>query len=863
LRVDNIAANPFKGLRPYEENDQVPLFGRDRDLVVMQDRILTSRTTLLFANSGVGKTSFLQARLIPEIKSRYSVCYYNEWTGQDPLQGLLRTIANTAAELDGDQPSVLVLAGGLRKLFNTQPGQRWFLILDQFEEAFQNHRWQPYFEHFINELCDLVVDEDVPARIIFAMRGEFLGDLSVFDNRIPDVFNSYYHLKHPDKLGAATIIEQTCAHFDIQVNDGKLDILLDDLCRAEPLPFVGSATSTDGLKGRPPGPFVFPGYLQLVCRRIWEEAPLASGDRFLDRYERGQAAQIVKVICIEKLAQFSHPERVSIAGALDLLITPYGAKVPCELRLLAAHLREAPEKLRPLLSRLADKDSPILRERHASDGSIWFELYHDMWAPGLLQFQQEIQSDIRQDQRRNELLPFSNEAEYLLRSTISFYDDSPEELIDGLNILGRLLLRQRRLSEAQRIFDRVLKLRQRMSGQGSLEFAETLIYLAETLADRSEPGAPALGLLNRALEIREQKLGPDHSSVAETLVLLAEELERQDRNEEAESALKRALEIQLRQFGPNERNVILILERLASLLQTLNRLEEARPLFRQAMEARAQLEAKHWRDTDLEKWIARKAFEISQHRRFQKLLKEIKAALGTQLRMRPSTSPEARDDWREGSVLLISEILDGRIHFTRDVAQTSYWRLEDCWLQNVKDRKAYLLWLARGQGFDMRAAERDYADATREVELRLFDASVKASIAEFSPVRNYINENYLSDGRIDARKPQVQALIRSKAARLLSENPTKGASNRLLAVHYVFEFYENIIAAVQDDSLQHVRRVVHILRLGSGKRDDTAVNCFEMAIAIYFLKPVSIQAALESRWPSDPSDFEHSLPPGF
>src|SRR6185295_12465228 len=77
--------NPFKGLRPYKQEDREKLFGRDRDLILMKDRIFSSRTTLLFAGSGVGKTSFLNAKVIPELKHQCCVIWHNRWTGAEEI----------------------------------------------------------------------------------------------------------------------------------------------------------------------------------------------------------------------------------------------------------------------------------------------------------------------------------------------------------------------------------------------------------------------------------------------------------------------------------------------------------------------------------------------------------------------------------------------------------------------------------------------------------------------------------------------------------------------------------------------------------------------------------------------------------
>jgi len=43
---------PYKGLRPYEEQDQENFFGRDAEKHILVDKILTNKLTLLFAASG-------------------------------------------------------------------------------------------------------------------------------------------------------------------------------------------------------------------------------------------------------------------------------------------------------------------------------------------------------------------------------------------------------------------------------------------------------------------------------------------------------------------------------------------------------------------------------------------------------------------------------------------------------------------------------------------------------------------------------------------------------------------------------------------------------------------------------------------
>src|SRR5438093_9975881 len=97
--MESIPQNPFKGLRSFEENEK--LFGRDRDLILMKDRIFSARTTLLFAGSGVGKTSFLNAKVVPELKKQCAVVWHNRWTGADEQE-------TDGQELSDDLPTIRI-----------------------------------------------------------------------------------------------------------------------------------------------------------------------------------------------------------------------------------------------------------------------------------------------------------------------------------------------------------------------------------------------------------------------------------------------------------------------------------------------------------------------------------------------------------------------------------------------------------------------------------------------------------------------------------------------------------------------------------------------------------------------------------
>ncbi|MGD0225856.1 MAG: hypothetical protein ABSF71_26285 [Terriglobia bacterium] len=245
----------------------------------------------------------------------------------------------------------------------------------------------------------------------------------------------------------------------------------------------------------------------------------------------------------------------------------------------------------------------------------------------------------------------------------------------------------------------------------------------------------------------------------------------------------------------------------------------------------------------LESWVRNRAYELSRDRRLNRLLTQTMEQL---LRMVPSSREETEGDWHEAGIDVACEVLYGTIDFVRQVGPESYWRLEtQCWLAEVKRATAYSIWEGRGGGWDPRRAMGDYYAACDKIRGRLLDTHIKASQTDFEPLKGYIEDRYLTNGKITESKSPAQELIAAKAKRLSEADRRESAlENWLRAKTYVAGFYENIIPAVMNDRGENVRRVMDAFKsCGTGESRDLIINCFETAIAIYFLKSEAIQGA--------------------
>src|SRR5437764_6189102 len=69
MKDSKLPSSPYKGLRPFLEDDASIFFGRDKETRIISANLRTRRLTLLYGPTGVGKSSVLGAGVLNHLKN--------------------------------------------------------------------------------------------------------------------------------------------------------------------------------------------------------------------------------------------------------------------------------------------------------------------------------------------------------------------------------------------------------------------------------------------------------------------------------------------------------------------------------------------------------------------------------------------------------------------------------------------------------------------------------------------------------------------------------------------------------------------------------------------------------------------------
>ena len=185
LSASTSAVNPFKGLRPFREEDSAEFFGRDRIVAEVIGRLDAGAGLVgIIGPSGSGKSSIVRAGLIPALRDG-AIDGSEHWAIAQMVPGA-RPFAELEAALlrsSPDAPDSLSeqLAdrdiGVLRAALRVLPDEsaRLLLVIDQFEELFTLVSNEDDRAQFLAGLVDAIDHSRGQVTVVLTLRADFYG----------------------------------------------------------------------------------------------------------------------------------------------------------------------------------------------------------------------------------------------------------------------------------------------------------------------------------------------------------------------------------------------------------------------------------------------------------------------------------------------------------------------------------------------------------------------------------------------------------------------------------------------------------------------------------------------------------------
>ena len=197
--------SPFRGLLPFQEQHANIFFGRDQEVGAIVERLQGQTILPVVGASGAGKSSLVQAGVIPRLREQRPWLVLAMRPGRRPFVALITQLLRSLRQTDTDsaqetrdlrpprQKSLPGWSGGLdleqleQELLAT-PSRlslwlqraahhtgRWVLLfVDQLEELFTLVEDAEVAQRFMQALSEAADDPQDPVRVVFTLREEFL-----------------------------------------------------------------------------------------------------------------------------------------------------------------------------------------------------------------------------------------------------------------------------------------------------------------------------------------------------------------------------------------------------------------------------------------------------------------------------------------------------------------------------------------------------------------------------------------------------------------------------------------------------------------------------------------------------------------
>ncbi len=240
----NLPINPFPGIRSYDTDESDLFFGRDKQIKELTSSILEHRFLSVIGASGGGKSSLINAGLIPAIisqnKGKCNIIKFRP--GEDPVGRLAERLLNLDEQESSPEKVSELRSYLLEDNFNLvnyikerKLDNNTLIVVDQFEELFRYKRLDNSENNmeeavkFVNMLITAFQQADTDIYVAITMRTDFMDNCNEFPGLTEVVNRANYLVPRMTVEELRQAIVEPIKYYNGSISGELVEVLLHDI----------------------------------------------------------------------------------------------------------------------------------------------------------------------------------------------------------------------------------------------------------------------------------------------------------------------------------------------------------------------------------------------------------------------------------------------------------------------------------------------------------------------------------------------------------------------------------------------------------------------------------------------------------
>ena len=220
---------PYQGLRAFTSHTKEFFFGREKELFLIRNQLSKFNFVPIIGASGSGKSSLVLAGLVPDLENQNWKILDPIYPGPEPLNELKRTFRNLFDNREINTIYQHIDNYDIKRVLEKLSGEKYLLIIDQFEEVFTLCRSQKDREHFIQLLMSVNSITSSKMKIISTMRADFLDEWLAHGQSAEIIQNQAFFLGSLNGSSLQTAITEPAKKQGYKFQEELLYILQSDV----------------------------------------------------------------------------------------------------------------------------------------------------------------------------------------------------------------------------------------------------------------------------------------------------------------------------------------------------------------------------------------------------------------------------------------------------------------------------------------------------------------------------------------------------------------------------------------------------------------------------------------------------------